>query len=175
MICDWSDKKNYLIHCRMLNFYVRHGMEVVKVHTVISFEQNKSLEKFISFNTKKRNKAENDFEKDFYELLKKAFYGKTMENVRDRIKVEFIRKDDTDKIIKQQSKLTFNRIHKSYDNYDSYTFKQNEVLMDKPIYLGFSVLELSILLKYETYYEKLQPYFGEKLYNYIIWIPIVLY
>ena len=62
--------------------------------------------------------------------------------------------------MKQQSKLTFNGIHKSYDNCDSYTFKQNEVLMDKPIYLGFSVLELSKLLMYETYYEKLQPYFG---------------
>ena len=62
-----------------------------------------------------------------------------MENVRNRIKVEFIKKDDTDKIIKQQSNLAFNGIYKSYEIYDSYTFKQNEVLMDKPIYLGFSV------------------------------------
>ena len=42
------------------------------------------------------------------------------------------------------------------------TFKQNEVLMDKPIYLGFSVLELSKLHLYETYYDKLQPYFGQE-------------
>ena len=68
-----------------------------------------------------------------------------MEYVRNRIKVEFIRKDDTNKILKQQSELTFNGIHKSYETYDIYTFKQNEVLMDKPIYLGFSVLELSKL------------------------------
>ena len=34
--------------------------------------------------------------------------------------------------------------------------------MDKPIYLGFSVLELSKLLMYETYYDKLEPYFGLK-------------
>ena len=53
-----------------------------------------------------------------------------MENVRNRIKVEFIRKDDTNRIIKQQSKLTFNGNHKSYENYDSHTFKQNEVRMD---------------------------------------------
>ena len=58
--------------------------------------------------------------------------------------------------------MTFNGIHKSNENYDSYTFKQNEVLMDKPIYLGFSVLELSKLLTYETYYDKLQPYFGQE-------------
>ena len=66
------------------------------------------------------------------------------------------------KIIKQQSKLTFNGIHKSYENCDSYTFKYNEVLMDKPIYVGFSVLELSKLHMYETYYDILQPYFGQK-------------
>ena len=162
LICDWSDKKNYLIHYRMLKFYIRHGMVVDKVHNIISFKQSKWLEKYISFNTQKRNEAKNDFEKDFYKLLNNAFYGKTMENVRNRLKIKFIKKDDYREIIKHQSKLTFNGIHKSYENCDSYTHKQNEVLMDKPIYLGFSVLELSKLLMYETYYDKLQPYFGQE-------------
>ena len=58
--------------------------------------------------------------------------------------------------------MTFNGIHKSYENCDSYTFKQIEVLMDKPIYLGFTVLELSKLLMYETYYDILQPYFRQE-------------
>ena len=58
--------------------------------------------------------------------------------------------------------MTFKGIHKSYGNFDSYTFKQNEVLMDKPIYLGFSVFELSKLLMYETYYDILQPYFKQE-------------
>ena len=82
LICDWSDKKNYLIHYRMLKFYIRHGMIVDKVHNIISFRQSRWLEKYISFNSQKRNKAKNDFEKDFYKLLNNAFYGKTMENVR---------------------------------------------------------------------------------------------
>ena len=85
-----------------------------------------------------------------------------MENVRNRAKVEFIKKDDTDKIIKQQSKLTFNAGHMSYENYDSFTFEQNEVLMDKPKHPGFSVLELCNLLLCETYYDKFQSLFGEK-------------
>ena len=54
------------------------------------------------------------------------------------------------KLLNNNQNLTFNGIHKSYENYDSYTFKQNEILMDKPIYLGFSVLELSKLHMYET-------------------------
>ena len=56
-----------------------------------------------------------------------------------------------------------NGIHTSYyTNYDSYTSKQNEVVTDKPIYLGFPLLEVSKLLMYETYYDKLQPYFGQR-------------
>ena len=162
LICDWTDKKKYVIHYRMLKFYVRHGMIVEKVHEVISFKQSKWLEKYIDFNTQKRNRTKNDFEKDFYKLLNNAFYGKTMENVRNRSKIEFIKKDEEEKMVKWQSKLTFNGIHKCYEKYDSFTFKQNEVLMDKPIYLGFSVLELSKLLMYETYYDKFQPYFGKE-------------
>ena len=162
LICDWSDKKNYLVHYRMLKFYLRHGMIVDKVHSVISFKQSRWLEKYISFNTQKRNKAVNDFEKCFYKLLNNAFYGKTMENVRNRLKIKFVKKDDYREIVKQQSKFTFNGIHKSHENCYSYTVKQKEVPMDKPIYLGFTVLELSKLHMYETYYDKLQPYFGQE-------------
>ena len=135
LICDWSDKKNYLIQYSMLKFYVRHGMVVDKIHEIFSFKQSKCLENHINFNTNKRNQAVNDFEKDFYKLLNNSIFGNTMENVRNRLKIKFNKKDDYREIIKQQSKLTFNGILKSYEDYDSYTFKQNEVLMGKPIYL----------------------------------------
>ena len=118
----------------MVKFYVRHGMVVDKIHEIISFKQSKWLEKYINFNTQKRNKAKNQFEKDFYKLLNSAFYGKTMKNVRNRFRVEFIEKYEYKKIIKQ-SKFTFAGCHKSYENCDSYQFKKNEVEIDKPIYL----------------------------------------
>ena len=75
--------------------------------------------------------------------------------------------------MEQQSKLTFNCIHKSYENYDSYTFKQNEVLMDKATYVGFAKLKISKLHMYETYYDKLKPYWDWKAYNYKISIRMV--
>ena len=103
LICDWSEKKKYLVHYRMLKFYLRHGMIVDKVHSIISCKQSRWLEKYINFNTQKRNQAANDFEKDFYKLLNNAFYGKTTENVRNRLKIKFVKKDDYREIVKQQS------------------------------------------------------------------------
>ena len=89
LICDWADKKTFLIHYRMLKLYVRHGLVIDKVHEIISFKQSKWLEKYISFNTHKRNRAKNDFENEFFKLLVDAAFGKMMENVRNRLKIEF--------------------------------------------------------------------------------------
>ena len=92
LICDCTDKKNYLIHYRMLKFYVRHGMVVEKIHEIISFKQSKWLESYISFKTQKRNKAKNLFEKDYFKLLVNAAFGKFLENVRNRLGLELIKK-----------------------------------------------------------------------------------
>ena len=62
-------------------------MIVDKIHEIISFKQNQRLENWIRFNAQKRNTAKNEFGKDFHELPNNAFYGKTMENLRNRIKI----------------------------------------------------------------------------------------
>ena len=85
-----------------------------------------------------------------------------MEDVRSRLRLEFIKKDEYKKVIKQQSKLTFNGLYKSYENCDVYTFRQNEVVMDKAVYVGLAILELSKLHMYEIFYDKIQPCFGQK-------------
>ena len=61
LLCDWTDKKSYLIHYRLLKIYVRYGMVVEKIHQIISFQQSNWLEKYKNFNTHKRNMAKNDF------------------------------------------------------------------------------------------------------------------
>ena len=146
----------------MLKFYVRHGMVAEKIHEIISFKQSKWLEKYISFNTQKRSKAKNVFEKDFFKLLVNAALGKFLENVRNRLRLEIIKKDDIKNNIKQQSKLTFNGIHRSYENCDSYSFKRNQAIMDRAFYVGFAILDLSKLYMYEIYYDTLQPYVGQE-------------
>ena len=95
-------------------------------------------------------------------MINNGASGKFLEIGRKRLILDFVKNCDYDKIIKQQSKLTFNGGHKSYTSCFSRTFKQNEVVMDKPINAGFAILEVSKLHMYETYCDKLQPYFGQE-------------
>ena len=160
LICDQTNKEYYIVHYRNLKFYIRMGMILKKVHRIVSFDQSPWLAKYIDYNTQKRAQADSDFMKDYHKNLICSFFGKTMEDVRNRVKLEFVKNTDERKILRYQSRLDFDGIHKSYQDYDSYTFKSNVVKMEKPIYLGFCILELSKLLMYETYYDKLQKYFG---------------
>ena len=86
-------------------------MIVDGVHELISFKQSKWFEECINFNTQRRNFAIRDFGKDFYKLLNKTFYGKTLENVRNRVKIKFINVMIMIEIVEQRSKLTFSGIH----------------------------------------------------------------
>ena len=78
LLFDWTDKKKYLIHYKMLKFYIKQGMVVPKIYEIISFNKRKWLQKLINFKTQKRNLATNDFKKHLYILLNQAFYGKTL-------------------------------------------------------------------------------------------------
>ena len=73
----------------MRKFHFRHGMIKDKILEIISFKKSNWFEKYISFKTKKRIRAQNIFEKDFYKLLNRAFYVQTMENMRNRLRLEF--------------------------------------------------------------------------------------
>ena len=96
-------------------FFFIHGMVVEKLQGVISLKYSRWLKPHIDFITNKRAAARIDFAKDLPKSMNPTFYGKTKENVENILKKELIKKDDYDKMVKVQSKGTFNGIHKSYE------------------------------------------------------------
>ena len=107
LIMDRTSKQRYFLHYRDLKFYIRHGVRIVKVHTVYKFKQSPWLAKYIKYNTEQRSKAKTEFEKRFYKLMNKSFYGKTIENITKRLNLYLIEKSDTHRILNRQSKLSF--------------------------------------------------------------------
>ena len=81
LVTNLYDKNEYVIHIRNLKQALNHGLILKKVHRVITFNENVWLKPYIKMNTKLRQKAKNNFKKDFFKLMN-AVFGKTMENVR---------------------------------------------------------------------------------------------
>ena len=119
------------------------------------------MKKYIDFNTKKRMCATNDFEKDFFKLMMNSVYGKTTENLRKRINVRFVnsKKD----FLKYTSKPTY-VTHKLFNKSFAAIHEVKPVLiLNKPIYVGFTVLDLSKWLMYDFHYNFIKKHFSAKL------------
>ena len=80
-------KKNYGVHCKNLQYYLSQGLILKKVHRILEFKQSDWMKPYIDFNTQKRKEATNEADKNLFKLLNNAVYGKTMENMRNRIKI----------------------------------------------------------------------------------------
>ena len=109
LVLTLEDKEKYVVHYSNLQFYLRHGMRLKKVHRVIEFDQEPWMEPYIRMNTEFRKNAKSDFETDFYKLMNNSVFGKTMENLRNRVDVKLVRDWETDKIRKLLSSPSFDR------------------------------------------------------------------
>ena len=116
------------------------------------------MKKYIDFNTGKRMSATNDFEKDFFKLMINSVYGKTMENLRKRINVRFV--NNKKDFLKYTSKPTY-VTHKLFNKNFAAIHEIKQVLvLNKPIYVGFTVLDLSKWLMFYFHYNFIKKNFN---------------
>ena len=83
LIATFYDKKEYIVHFTALQLYIRYGLIITKIHSVIQFTQSPIFRDYIDYNSKRRQ-AKNDFEKDFYKQKNNSLFGKSLENMRNR-------------------------------------------------------------------------------------------
>ncbi|GET65608.1 uncharacterized protein LOC114537920 [Rhizophagus irregularis DAOM 181602=DAOM 197198] len=164
LIPNLFDKDEYVVHYRNLQYYVSQGLVIKKVYEAIKFEQAPWMKPYIEFNTAERAKAKNDFEKDFYKLMNNSVFGKTMENLRKRVRVSVVQPQTHPKKYK---KLTSDPAFKSRkifsENLVAIHRRKVEVMLNRPTYVGMSVLDLSKLCMYQFYYDTLKVRYGEKI------------
>ena len=112
-----------------------------EIHRILKFKQKDWMKQYIDFNTERRKEATNETDKNHFKLLNNAVYGKTMENMKKRIKIR-VAKNAKD-FIKYTTRPTYVNWKVFEDNLAAIHKKKKSLTLIKPIYVGFTVLEIS--------------------------------
>ena len=160
LVPNLNDKNGYVIHYRALKQCLELGLKLKKVHKVLQFNQSPWLAKYVDFNTEKRKVAKNDFEKDFFKLMNNSVYGKTNENIRNRINFRLI--NDEKAFLKCVNKPTF-KDHVIFNEHLVGVHQlKTQIMLNKPVYVGVAILDLSKVLMYDFHYGVIKKEFGNK-------------
>ena len=157
LIPNLGNKTNYAVHYRNLQLCFSLGMKLTKIHRVLKFKQSDWMKNYIDFNTEKRMNAANDFEKVFFKLMINSVYGKTMENLRKRINVRLVNNEKH--FLKYTSRPTY-ITHKIFGkDYAAIHEIKPLLILNKPICIGFTIVDLSKWKMYDFHYNFIKKKF----------------
>ena len=139
----------------MLKQALNHGLKLKEIHRVIEFNQKEWLKPYIDMNTELRKVAKNDFEKDLFKLMNNSVFRKTMENIRKHRDIKLVTTNKKrNKLVSEPNYHTINLISEDLSIIE---MKKTKVKMNKPIYLGLSILEISKTSMYGFWYDYMKP------------------
>ena len=160
LVCTLYNKEKYVIHISALKEALNHGLVLKKVHRVIQFYQEAWLKTYIDMNTELRMEAKNDFENDFFKLMNNFVFGKTVENVKNHRDIKIVTTNKQRN--KYASEPNYHRTKQISENLLIMEMKKTEVKMNKPLYLGQAILDISKTLMYEFWYDYIKLKYGDK-------------
>ena len=160
LIPNLGDKKKYILHYENLKQYLKLGLKLTHIYRGTKFKESPWLEKYITLNTKLRTEAKNEFEKDFFKLMNNAVFGKTMENIRNRVDIKLV--NNKKQAEKLSAKPNFKHCNIFREDLVAIHMKKTKLDFDKPVYLGMCILDLSKTLMYDFHYNYIKKKYGDK-------------
>lgn len=161
LIPNLQNKRDYVVYLPILLFYIEKGLKLRKISQILEFDEKPILKKWVDYNTLRRRAAKYDHEDRFYKLVINSVYGKTLENIRKRVYLKAINSNEDG--IKYCSKPNYKRFIRIDNDCHIVELYQNNLIFDKPIYIGFVILELAKLHMYKFHYDCIKPNFEAKL------------
>ena len=162
LILDLLPKKNYKIYYKNLEYYMKLGVKITKIHKILTFDEKPFLKGYIDLNTELRKNSKNDLEKDLFKLMNNAIFGKSMENVLNRSNIKLIN-NDPEKLLKLIRQPNFQHAYQISNKLCLVESTPIKTVFDKPIYIGACILETSKLHMYQFWYEHLKNKYNVEL------------
>ena len=125
----------------------------------MSFKQSNWLNSYADFNTEKRKQSNDEFNKNLYELLNNCIYGKSIKNIRKRMYVKLINGKKV--YLKYVNKPNFISQKIIDKNFVAVHCSKKVLTLNKPVYVGFTILELSKLKMYQFHYDYVLKTFND--------------
>jgi len=181
LIPHLGNRNNYIVHEKTLKMYIDQGIILKKIHRCLEFKQKPWLKPYIDMNTKARTKSKTEFEKTFFKLMNNAVYGQTLMDVTRFVEFELVTCKDRYKTLLREPWLIknepwqfpcdnckdpLNECGSCSENVNCVAAVEKvkkQVLLNRPIYLGFTILELSKYLMYDFWYNVLKKTYREKI------------
>ena len=140
---------------------IDHGLVLERIHRCIEFKQSAWMKEHIDFNTRLRTAAKNDFEKDYNKLMNNSMFGKTMKNIRKHRNIMLVNNEE--EYLKNVMKPNFKSGTLLGPNLMGCEMGKVRVVMNKPVYLGQAILDLSKTIMYEFHYDYMIPKYDDRL------------
>ena len=130
----------------------------MKIRRILCFKRSNWLKSYVDFNTQKRKESSSEFDKSFFKLMINCIYGKSCESVRKRMNVKLINNRKT--YMRCVNKRNFISQKIFNKNFVAVHCSKTVLTLNKPIYIGFCILELSKFLMYQFRYDYVLKTFG---------------
>ena len=161
LVLNLRDKKVYIVQIKTQNQALKHGLKLKKVPRVIEFQHSNWMKPYIMLNTRLRTAAKNEFEKDFFKLMNNSVFGKAMENIRNHKNIKLVTSEK--KYKKYVLKPNFKDSRAFSKHLLAMEMGKTEIKMDRPVYLGQIILDLSKTLMYEFHYDYMRLKYSSKV------------
>ena len=160
LVGTFLPKKHYVTYYKNFQFYDRIGIKITKIHKILKFKQAPYLKKYVLDSIEQRKNSSHEFDRNYHKMRINVLYGKSIQNVLTNNRTYLVK--NIDQYLKLINSPYFIGQKSINDQLCCINLKQENILLNNPIYLGATILELS-KLKMLEYYSLFKTQFGSNI------------